>query len=102
MVNYTERGESKRERARISVTRLGDLLDFGNFSKPFVTNNLPKSLTFLGNFCKGAEIFNVSSKVHFWGNFYRHLAIFTGRTASNIGQVWVQFRPIKTSDTASS
>ena len=33
-----------------SVTRLGDLLDFGQLYKAFGNINLPKSLTFLGNF----------------------------------------------------
>ena len=59
----------------ISVTRLGDLLDFGNFLKPLAAINLPKSPTFLGNFVKVSKsiIFQVKS---FLGNFYRHLAIF--------------------------
>ena len=55
----------------VSVTRLGDLLDFGQVLK----TNLPKSLTFLGNFCEGVKaiIFLLKS---FLGNFYRHLANF--------------------------
>ena len=58
-----------------SVTRLGDLLDFGQLLKPLGTINLPKSPTFLGNCCKGVKsiIFLVES---FLGNFYGHLAIF--------------------------
>ena len=46
-----------------SVTRLGDLLDFGNFLKPLATINLPKSLTFLGNFCKGVKIYHFSIEI---------------------------------------
>ena len=58
-----------------SVTRLGDLLDLGKFSKHLATINLPKSPTFLGNFVKVSKslIFLVKS---FLGNFYRHLAFF--------------------------
>ena len=55
---------------RNSVTRLGDLLHFGqqfkafrNNSKPLATINLPKFPTFLGNFCKGVNI------IHFSGEF---------------------------------
>ena len=48
-----------------SVTRLGDLLDFGHVLKPLATYNLPKSPTFLGNFCKGVKIFNFSSEIIF-------------------------------------
>ena len=48
-----------------SVTRFGDLLHFGNFSKPLATINLPKSSTFLGNFCKGVYIIHFSSEIIF-------------------------------------
>ena len=41
-----------------SVTRLGDLLVFGQFLKPLATNNLSKSPTFLGNFFKGVKIYH--------------------------------------------
>ena len=53
-----------------SVTRLGDLLDFGQVFKI----NLPKSPSFLGIFVKVSKyiIFLVKS---FLGNFYGHLAI---------------------------
>ena len=46
-----------------SVTRLGDLLDFGNFLKPLATLNLSKSPTFLGNFCKGVKIYHFSIEI---------------------------------------
>ena len=39
-----------------SVTRLGDLLDFGQLFKAFGN----KSPTFLGKFCKVVKIFNFS------------------------------------------
>ena len=48
-----------------SVTRLGDLLDFGPFLKPLVTINLSKSPTFLGNYCKGFKIIHVSVEIIF-------------------------------------
>ena len=56
----------------LSVTRLGDLLDFGQLFKAF---SLAKSLTFLGDFCKGVNIFNFSSEINL-GNFYKHLVTF--------------------------
>ena len=48
-----------------SVTRLGDLLNFGNFLKTLASINLPKSSTFLGNFCIGVKIYHSSSEVIF-------------------------------------
>ena len=39
-----------------NVTRLGDVLHFGQ---------LFKSLTFLGNFCKGVKIYHFSSEIIF-------------------------------------
>ena len=48
-----------------SVTRLGNLLDFGQLFKAFGNNYLPKSPTFLGNFCKGVKIYPFSSEIIF-------------------------------------
>ena len=48
-----------------SVTRLGDLLGFGQVFKALATINLPKSITFFGNFCKGVKIYNFSSEIIF-------------------------------------
>ena len=59
----------------VSVTRMGDLLDFGQLFKPLAALNWPKSSTFLGNFCKGVKIYQSSSEI-ILGNFDRHLAIF--------------------------
>ena len=59
-----------------SVTRLGNLLDFGQIFQAFGNNHFPKSPTFLGKFCRGAKIFNFSSEIIFgellqtFGNFY--------------------------------
>ena len=48
------------------VTRLGDLLDLGNFLKPLATINLPKSPTFLGTICKGVKIYHFSIEIIYW------------------------------------
>ena len=56
----------------ISVTRLGDLLDFGNFSKSLATIYFPTSPTFLGNFYKGVKIY------HFWATFINIWRHFSG------------------------
>ena len=42
------------------MTRLGDLLEFGQLLKPLATINLYKSLTFLGNFCKEVKMYHFS------------------------------------------
>ena len=48
-----------------SVTRLADLLNFGQLFKALATINLPKSPAFLGNFCKGVKIYHFSSEIIF-------------------------------------
>ena len=53
-----------------SVTREGDLLDFGQLFKAFAKINLPKSSLFLGNFCKGVKIYHFSSGIIFWNHFW--------------------------------
>ena len=47
----------------LSVTRLEDLLDFGQLFKTFVNNYLSKSPTFLGNFSKGVKIYHFSIEI---------------------------------------
>ena len=49
----------------ISVTRLDDLLDFGQLLKPLATIILSKSPTYLGNFNKGVKIYHFSSEFMF-------------------------------------
>ena len=49
----------------ISVTRCGDLLDFGQALKPLATIKLPKSPTCLAKICKGVKIFSFSSAIIF-------------------------------------
>ena len=65
-----------KRRAVASVTRLGDLLDFGQlfkaFGKQLLCPNLPHSKAILVKVSKSL-IFQVKS---FLGNFNRHLAIF--------------------------
>ena len=51
--------------AATSVTRSGDLLDFGQLLKPLATINLPKSPTFFGNFCTGVKNLSFSSEIIF-------------------------------------
>ena len=48
-----------------SVTRLGDLLDFGQVFKALGKISLAKSPTFLINFCKGVEIYPFSCEIIF-------------------------------------
>ena len=48
-----------------SLTRLGDLLDFGQVFKALATIDLPKSLTFLANFSNGVKIYHFSSAIIF-------------------------------------
>ena len=48
-----------------SVTRLGDLLKFGQLFKAIGNNYL----TFLGNFCKGVKMYHFSSEIIF-GRFF--------------------------------
>ena len=55
-----------------SVTRLGDLLDFGQLLKPMATILLPKSPAFLGNYFKGVKIYHISSEIV----FEQHLLTF--------------------------
>ena len=50
---------------RSSVTRYGDLLDFGQLLKPLAAINLPKSPTFLGIFLEGVKINHFSSEIIF-------------------------------------
>ena len=47
------------------MTRLGNLLTLGKFSKPVATISLPKYPTLLGNSCEGVKIFNFSSEIIF-------------------------------------
>ena len=67
-----------------SVTRLGDLLNFGQFLRPLATINLTKTPTFLGNFCKGVEIIHFSSENIFGRLLYRFGDFYTGHTAFRV------------------
>ena len=51
------------------MTRLGDLLDFGQVLKLLATINLPNSLTFLGKFVKVSKSIIFSSEIIFAGTF---------------------------------
>ena len=60
---------------RSSVTRLGDLLDFGPLLKPLATIYFSKSPTFLGNFCKIVKIYHFLVK-SFLGIFFIDIWLF--------------------------
>ena len=62
----------------ISVTRLGDFCTLGTFLKPLVTNNLPKSFTFLGNFGLVVKSYHFSSEIIFWEAFVDIWRFFSG------------------------
>ena len=47
---------------RASVTRLGDLLDFGQRFKALGHNLFAQISNFLDNFCEGVKIFHFSSE----------------------------------------
>ena len=47
------------------MTRLGDLLDFGQLFKAFGNNQFVKISHILGNFCKCVKIYNFSSEIIF-------------------------------------
>ena len=59
-----------------NVTRLGDLLPYGQLFKPCGNNYIAQISHILGNFCK--KIVEIVKS--FLGNFYRFLATFTGHT----------------------
>ena len=67
--------ETEWQRQRTSVTRLGDLLHFGQLFKTCGNNYFAQIAYILGNFCKGVKIFHCSSEI-ILGNFNRHLASF--------------------------
>ena len=60
----------------ISVTRSGNLFDFGQLFIAFGNINLPKSLKLIGNFCKCVKIFHFSSEIilgnliFFWSHWW--------------------------------
>ena len=47
------------------MTRLGDLLDFGQLFKDFGKNKFAQNPTFLGNIWKVVKIFKFSSEIIF-------------------------------------
>ena len=50
---------------RSSVTRLGNLLDFGQVFKAFGSMKCAQISHFLGNFCEGVTIYHFSSEIIF-------------------------------------
>ena len=73
-----------------SVTRLGDLLDFGHVFKAFGNNNLPKSPTYLCNFYKVVILLVKSflaTSIDIWRFFSGHTGESKTFTASNIPNI---------------
>ena len=62
----------------LSVTRLGNLLDFNTFVKPLATINLPIFPTLLCNLGKGVKIY------HFWATFIDIWQFFSGHTTTTL------------------
>ena len=62
------------------MTRLGDLLHFGQLLKTII---LPKCLTFLGNFCKVVEIFHFAGEIILGQLLQTFGDFFTGHTVIN-------------------
>ena len=65
----------------VSVTRLDNLLHFGQLFKACGDNYFAQITHILGNYCLKSLTFLVES---FLGNFYRHLVTFTGHTDFNL------------------
>ena len=57
-----------------SVTRLGDLLDFGQLYKAFGNNKFAQISHILRNFCKGVKMY------HFWATFIDIWRFLSGHT----------------------
>ena len=63
-----------------SVTRLGNLMDFGQLFKAFGNNLFAKISHILRHFCKGVKIYHFSSEIIF-GQLYLTFVDFSGHTA---------------------
>ena len=63
------------------MTRLGDLLDFGQLFKAFGKNYFAQIVHISRQFCKGFKIFHCSSEIIFWATFIDIWQLFTGHTA---------------------
>ena len=66
-----------------SVTRLGNLLDIGNFLKPLATINLPKSPHILRQFLLKVSKSIILLGNDFWVNFIDILQFFPGHTVGD-------------------
>ena len=71
-------------RPQISVTRLGDLLHFGQLFKACCNNYFAQNGPHFQAFFVKFWTFFILLVKSFLCNSYRHLAIFTGHTASNV------------------
>ena len=78
----------------ISVTRLGDFLEFGQLFKAFGNNLFAKSLTFLGNFCKVVKNYYFFEWNHFGAAFRDIWRFFSGHTATYVRTTNESFAPL--------
>ena len=76
-----------------SVTRLGDLLQFGQLFKACGNNYFAKIANILGNLCKVVKIFYFSSQNHFWATFTDIWQLFTGHAGDYqyLPRSWASF-----------
>ena len=63
-----------------SVTRLSDLLHFGQLFKACGNTYFAQIAHNLGNFCKGVKNLSFFLWNHFWANFIDIWRLFTGHT----------------------
>ena len=64
----------------ISVTRLGDLLFFGQLFKAHGNNYFAQIAHILDNFCKVVGIFHFAIEINFWATFIDNRWFFIGHT----------------------
>ena len=85
----------------IRVTRLGNLLDFGEVLKPLARINLPKSKTFLGgNFCKVVKVYPFSSEIIFGQHIKTFGDFFWSHWWQNPPTSLCPFKPAKNVNTS--
>ena len=74
------------------MTRLGELLHFGQLLKSCGNNYFSQIAHILGNFCKGGKIFKFSTEIIQWGTFIDILQLFTGHTGYVLHNYFVSIK----------
>ena len=64
----------------VSVTRLGDLLDFGQLFKTLWQQLFAQISHILRQFCKGVKIYHFSTDIIYWATFIDIWQFFSGHT----------------------